>query len=133
MKTINNIKIGTKLIASFLIVSIISTVIAFVGYSSTAKMKSENNSTNTDIIGQTSVIDNVNAMVIDTSGKVYKYYLLTDAASRTKIKTDLDGINTAINNSIKSYKSMNIAVDEAVAVDKFITDWNNYYTETKNY
>jgi methyl-accepting chemotaxis protein len=132
MNLINNFKIGSKLIGSFVIVSLIGVIIAFIGYSSTAKMKGENDKTYKDIIGQSTTIEAVNVMVIDTSGKVYKYSILTDEPSRTKIRTDITDIDKSITETMESYKVQNISAEEAVAVDKFVADWKAYYLETLN-
>jgi methyl-accepting chemotaxis protein len=132
MNLLNNIKIGSKLIGCFVIVSLIGALIAFIGYSSTAKMKGENDKTYTDIIGQSTTIEAVNVMVIDTSGKVYKYSILTDEPSRTKIRGDITDIDKSILETMKSYRTLNISGEEAAAVDKFVADWQAYYLETQN-
>jgi len=124
MKAINNLKTGTKLIGSFLIVAIITLLVAFLGYTN---MQSINNSETEMYLGSLIPIENLSQIETDLytiRGDLYKVALIPaeGTATRAEVTNAIKGIDEAI----KEFESTNLSDAEAVELENFKKSWSDY-------
>ena len=126
MNVLNNMKTGTKLIGSFLIVAAIIIVVAVIGY---ASMKSINDGMTTLYMDRTLPIQQmarVDVALYVIRGDSYKYFLFEK--ERETISLDIDTNIKAVNDNIKLYKASQMVDEEKALIDTFEKDWAVYQT-----
>ncbi|MEI6291875.1 MAG: MCP four helix bundle domain-containing protein, partial [Chloroflexota bacterium] len=124
MKLLNNLKTSVKLITSFVIVAVISLIIAAIGY---LNMKSINDSMTSmyfDRLVPASQIGQVNQSLYTIRGDVFKSILIPaeSQTSYTTIETQTKNIDTLI----AKYKASNLLDTEKVELAIFDPAWAEY-------
>ncbi len=117
----NNIKMGTKLIGSFLIIVAILIAVAMVGYiniKSIANRADAMYSQNTAAIEDMSAI---NASLETMRGDIYRYFDVP--ADREKMGKSIDDTISFVNKTMQTYKSRNIGTEEKKIIAEFDAAW----------
>jgi methyl-accepting chemotaxis protein len=124
MKALNNLKTSVKLIGSFLIVSLLTILIAFLGYTN---MKTINDGMTTmyyDRLVPASDIGQVSTDLYTIRGDVYKLLLIpSEAAKSEAVITDL---TKRINEKIAKFKTTSLLDTEVAELAKFEPAWAEY-------
>ena len=130
--TLNNIKIGVKLISSYLIIALLCAVVGIVGISNihtiddADTMLFEQATLPVSYMGQITTdfnrirVNNVEAARI------------TDLDQVEKLRENVDGYNTNINKNIELYKGTYIDEADRLLFEKFIAQYNQYIEKTRN-
>ncbi len=130
--TLNNIKIGVKLISSYLIIALLCAVVGIVGIrninsiSDADTMLFEQATLPVSYMGQITTdfnrirVNNVEAARI------------TDLDQVEKLRENVDAYNTNINKNIELYKGTYIDEADRLLFEKFIAQYNQYIEKTRN-
>jgi methyl-accepting chemotaxis protein len=126
MNTLNNLKTGTKLIGSFVIVALITLVVAFIGYSN---MKSINDGMTTLFFDRTlpiSQLGNAQTAMYTLRGDIFKYMLLPD--ERSTILTAMAADKKTLKDNMDKYRATFLVDEEKTGLAEFDTAIANYYS-----
>ncbi len=124
MKALNNLKTSVKLIGSFLIVSLLTVVIAFLGYTN---MKTINDGMTVMYfdrlipIGDLGLVD---ADIYALRGDNYKYMFIPE--DRTATLQTLTNTKAEINSLLDKFSSTSLLDTEVEGLKVLNTDWKNY-------
>ncbi len=127
MNLINNMKIGAKLIAGYLIVSLIVVVVAAIGYTSVLNLSNiivgnyNNNVLPIEYVGTAS-----NDMY-RIRGDVYKLILFPDQVS--DVETEIDTLKAEIDDRVTKFRQVNLTQDEVQKLASFDSAWATYQSE----
>lgn len=124
MKAINNLKTGTKLIGSFLIVALLALVVAFLGYTN---MQTINNSETAMYQGSLIPVENLSQIETDlytVRGDLYKVILIPAEATATR--TEIENAIKGIDEAIKGFESTDLSDAETVELANFKKTWTDY-------
>jgi len=124
MNLLNNLKTSTKLIASFFIVSMISLVIAYIGYSGMRSINDGMTSMYADKLVPVSQLGSISQSLYTIRGDLYKSLLIPAeaAASQTIIDTQVKNINDLI----AIYKVSDLLDSEKQELAVFEPAWAEY-------
>ncbi len=124
MKALNNLKTSVKLIGSFVIVSLLTVLIAFLGYTN---MKTINDGMTVmyfDRLIPVGDLGLVDADIYSLRGDAYKYMLV--AEERTATLQTITNTKAEINSLIDKYKATSLLDTEIEGLKVLDTDWKNY-------
>ena len=124
MSALNNLKMSSKLIGSFILVSVIMAGMSVFSYFS---MKSINDGMTSLYVDRTLPIQQVgaaNTALYAIRGDVYKYILLPEM--RPTVLQDMEKNINTINESIEKYRSSFMEEEEKVLLAAFDQAWADY-------
>ena len=124
MKAINNLKTGIKLIGSFVIIAIITLVVAFLGYSNMRSINNGMTSMYSDSLIPVESLSQVETDLYTIRGDVYKVLLIPAeaAASQKEISDMMKDIDTRI----KDYEATSLSTEETTELTIFKPAWAEY-------
>ena len=124
MDFLNNIKVGKKLIGSFLIVVIIMVIVGLVGLSGVNTINSYVDAMYGDQLIPINKLDTMNQQIWEIRGNTVGYYTLPD--TRDNMRTQTDALIEALDKNISAYQSL-ITDDSEKEIYSELTDsWNKY-------
>ena len=121
----NNIKVGTKMIGSFLVVVIILAVVAFIGYSNIKSISARSQvmyHQNTAAIEEMGVII---AGLEKMRGDIYRYFDVP--ADRQKMRQNIEDTINSVTEIMQNYKKRNIGEEEKKIISEFEVAWPDMY------
>lgn len=124
MEFLDNTKIGTKLIASFLIIAVLLGVVAVLGY---MNMKNINDGMTTmyfDRLIPMDQIGNSESNFYLVRGDIYKYVAIPEQRDATR-KSINEGI-AKIDEDMDQYRATNLLDSEKEGLKEFDKNWENY-------
>ncbi len=124
MNGLNNTKTSVKLIASFVVVAIITLVVAYVGYINMKTINDGLGEMYNDRLVPISDLGAINQSLYTIRGDVFKMLLLPDEAEASK-KTIAEQ-TTLINEALAKYKSTNLLPEEVAELAVFEPAWEEY-------
>ncbi|MFH0966084.1 MAG: methyl-accepting chemotaxis protein [Methanobacteriota archaeon] len=124
MSIIDNIKIGQKLIGSFLIIAIIVGIVGFLGYTNLKTINNEMGTMYTDRLIPIQDIGAADAKLFEIRGDFYKYLLIPEEHGNLTSKFDVDiGI---VNAKMDKYRATILLDSEKTALSQFDDSWKKY-------
>lgn len=126
MEFLDNTKIGTKLIASFLIIAAFLGIVAVLGY---VNMKNINDGMTTMYFDRLIPIDQIGNSESNfylVRGDIYKYVAIPDQRDATR-KSINEGI-AKIDEELDQYRATKLLDSEIEGLKEFDKNWNNYKT-----
>jgi methyl-accepting chemotaxis protein len=126
MEFLDNTKIGTKLIAGFLIIAALLGVVAVLGY---MNMKNINDGMTTmyfDRLLPMDQIGNSESAFYLVRGDIYKYVAIPE--QRDAIRKSINEGITKIDEEIEKYRGTNLLDSEIEELKVFDKNWDNYKT-----
>jgi len=129
MNFLDNTRIGTKLIGSFLIIAIILAGVAIIGF---MNMKSINDGMTVMYYDRLVPIDelgSVNADFLYVRGDVYKYLAIPD--KRQDTVKEINDLVTTINKNMDLYRDTSLLDSEKTELAKYDAAWETYQTVMK--
>jgi methyl-accepting chemotaxis protein len=124
MNALNNIRMGPKLIGSFLIVAIIIAVVAVVSYFQMATLDTNTHSMYTDRLVPLGHASSMGDAIWKLRGDLYKYISFPDERDATKQEIVVD--KKLFDDNIAAYKNSYMTPEEQVAISTFETQWREY-------
>ena len=106
MKALNNLKTGTKLIGAFVIVALITGVVAVIGFFNMQTINNNMSSLYTDRTVPIGILGKVDAGMMQIRGNVYKVLLIPAEAEASK--TDITKLIADIDSKISQYKTFHL-------------------------
>ena len=129
MEFIDNMKIGRKLIGSFLIIAIILAAVAVIGY---VNMKTINDGMTTMYIDRLVPIDQlgtVDAGIYEIRGDVYKYLVIQE--KREDSRKNIETVTSSIQKEIDAYKASSLTDEEKTELENFDKQWETFLSVVK--
>jgi methyl-accepting chemotaxis protein len=123
---LNNLKTGTRLIVSFLAVSLIVAVVAVVGYSSMKSLDGSLTSMYEDNTVPLSELGTIRSGVYQMRGDVYKYIILPE--QRVETRQSIDSAIKAVDEQLALYGQVRLSADAAKQFASLEQDWTAYQT-----
>ena len=130
MDWLDNIKIGKKLIGSFIVIVLIMIIIGIVGYLGVVSTDSRLNEMYDDQFIPTDNIENINAHVWELRGDAYRYMSLDDV--REKTLKSINENTASVDSDIKNYEQFAITDEEKNLYKKIVQAWGSYHTAINN-
>ncbi|HWQ66746.1 MAG TPA: MCP four helix bundle domain-containing protein [Methanospirillum sp.] len=124
MSIIDNIKIGKKLIGSFLIIAAIVGIVAILGYTDMKTINDGMSSMYKDRLIPIQDIGQADSKLFEIRGDFYKYILIPQEQDTLKKKFDDDV--KIINTLLDSYRKTLLLDSEKTELAKFDTSWTTY-------
>jgi methyl-accepting chemotaxis protein len=124
MNALNNIRMGPKLIASFLVVALIIAVVAVVGYTQMGAVDQLMNTMYFDHLVPLKSASDMGDSLYFLRGDVYKYILLPEerAGTKTSINDDIKKFE----DSMALYNQSNLSPEEVAVMKTLGNNWNEY-------
>ena len=119
----SGIKIGKKLIGSFIGIVIIMIIIGIVGFFGTTSIDSRLTHMYDDQLLPTDVLETMDGDVWELRGDVYKY--LSIEKDRSKTKQSIDAITSRLDESIKGYEKEVVSDEEKGVYKNLVDAWEN--------
>ena len=113
----NNIKIGTKLTGSFLVIVVILIAVAMVGYFNIRSIAARSDAM---FIQNTAAIEDmgaINASLETMRGDIYRYFDVP--ADRQKMSQSIDDTINFVNKTMQTYKSRSNVAEEKKIIAEF--------------
>ncbi|MGD0278736.1 MAG: MCP four helix bundle domain-containing protein, partial [Smithella sp.] len=117
----NNIKIGTKLTGSFLVIVFILIAVAMVGYFNIRSIAARSDAM---FIQNTAAIEDmgaINASLETMRGDIYRYFDVP--ADRQKMSQSIDDTINFVNKTMQTYKSRSNGAEEKKIIAEFDAAW----------
>ena len=132
MRALNNLKTGTKLIGAFVIVALITAVVAIIGFLNMQTINKGMSSLYTDRTVPIGILGKIDADMMQIRGNVYKVLLIPAEAetSKTEIANLVDDINTKISQINASTALLSSEIDELKVFDTAWTEYQAAFNET---
>src|SRR5665647_1112798 len=129
MKVINNLKVGTKLMAGFLIIVLFLMTISVVSYLSIYKVDNGVSAIYDDMLIPLRQLNNAEASFYMTRGDMYKFILLPE--ERGAIEKDIQMEISVVDENIKVHKALAVSSGVAEEIDDITLLEQNWeaYTE----
>jgi len=124
MDWLDNIKIGKKLIGSFLLVTIILGIVAVIGYSSMKNINDGMTAMYYDRAVPIGTLGQVDADFLYIRGDLYKYLSIPD--QRTEIKKEIGEYISKINTEMDTFRASSLLDSEKAELTKFDTNWTTF-------
>lgn len=124
MKILNNLRTGVKLIGAFVVMALISSLVAVIGF---RNMNSINNSLATLFVDRTvpiGVLGSISTDIMQIRGNVYKVILIPEEEAKTR--QDIETLILNINTSLTEYKSKILLDSEVQELAIFEPAWQEY-------
>ncbi|MBN1470371.1 MAG: methyl-accepting chemotaxis protein [Syntrophaceae bacterium] len=118
---INNIKVGTKLIVSFLAVVVILAIVATIGYFNIKSIAGRGNVMYKQNTAAIEDMGAINANLEKMRGDIYRY--LSVPAERNKMSQSINEIMNSVTDTMKNYKARDIGSDEKKIIADFDAAW----------
>ncbi len=124
MDAFNNLKTSVKLIASFVVIAMISIIIAYVGYINMKNLEADLASMYNDRLVPVSQLGAVNQSLYTIRGDIYKMLLIPEEAdaSLTAIEEQMANIDE----QISQYKETQLLASEEKELETFDASWAEY-------
>jgi methyl-accepting chemotaxis protein len=126
MQWFYNMKIGKKLILSFILVAAIAGLIGWQGLKGMELVKANLDSMYTDNFVPVVNLDDASGALLILRGDVWKMAAIRDLDQRTKLKEDVDLQTVTINGSIEKYLKSEPSKEEMDQYAKFAESWKQY-------
>jgi methyl-accepting chemotaxis protein len=124
MNILNNLKTGVKLVGGFVIVALITLVVAFIGYSNMKNIDDSMKSMYADRLVPIGDLGIVSSSLEKIRGDVYKaLYLPSEAVANIK---DIDAQSKIIDERIAKYKATYLLDSEVAGLAVFEPAWAEY-------
>jgi methyl-accepting chemotaxis protein len=117
----NNIKVGTKLIGSFLAVVVILVIVAMIGYTNIKSIAARGDVMYRQNTAAIEEMGSINASLEKMRGDVYRYFDVP--ADRQKMAQSMNETVTSVNETMQTYKNRNINADEKKIIADFDASW----------
>lgn len=124
MDWLDNVKIGKKLIGSFISIVIIMTIIGMVGYYGVTTIDSKLTQMYDDHLIPTDIMDTVYGNVWEIRGEMYKYYGMDQ--ERIKTKESINAIQLEIDAEIIGYEQYCITDEQREIYKNLVDAWGTY-------
>ncbi len=124
MNALNNIKLGVKLIGSYLFVSLIIVVVAAIGYTNMTSINQNITSMYADRLVPARHLGNIAKLIYQIRGDVYKYVMLPDERVATKL--EMETARKTIEEELRTYEATTMTAEEGAALRQFKQDWTDY-------
>jgi methyl-accepting chemotaxis protein len=118
---INNIKIGTRLTGSFMVIVVILIAVAMVGYVNIKSIANRGDAMYTQNTAAIEDMGAINASLETMRGDIYRYFDVP--ADREKMGKSIDDTISFVNKTMQTYKSRNIGAEEKKIIAEFETVW----------
>jgi methyl-accepting chemotaxis protein len=118
---INDIKIGAKLIGSFMVIVAILIAVAMVGYVNIKSIANRGDAMYTQNTAAIEDMGAINASLETMRGDIYRYFDVP--ADREKMGKSIDDTISFVNKTMQTYKSRNIGAEEKKIIAEFETVW----------
>ncbi len=125
MNTLNNLKTGTKLIGSFVIVALITMVVAYIGYSNMKSIDDGMTSMYKDRTVPINDLGEVDAGLMQIRGDVYKLLLIPSEVAKSK--EEIASIQKDIKERIEKYKATFLLESEKTELKVFEPALEEYF------
>jgi len=129
MDFLDNTRIGTKLLGSFLILAVFLVIVAGIGYVNMNSMMGDMDSIYFEGLIPIDQLGNADADFFQLRGDVYKYLALPKDRENT-LKSIEDGI-TLVNQDMVKFRANSLLDSEKGELEKFDVAWANYQKELK--
>lgn len=126
MDFLDNTKIGTKLIASFLIIAAILGIVAVIGYTNMKTINDGMTSMYYDKLIPIQDLGTAESAFLTLRGDLYKYIAIPD--QRTTIKSSFADSRKTINDMFVKYRATKLMDSEVAGLKVFDAAWVNYQT-----
>jgi methyl-accepting chemotaxis protein len=117
----NNIKVGTKLIGSFLAVVVILAAVAVIGYTNIKSIAARGDVMYRQNTAAIEEMGSINTSLEKMRGDIYRYFDVP--ADRQKMTQSINEIIASVNGTMQTYKSRNIGDDEKKIISDFESAW----------
>jgi len=130
MNALNHMKIGTKLIASFLFMAVLLAGVAFLGYYNMKTISDNLGTLYTDRLLPIEQLGQADAALYKLRGDSYKYMI--DEAERAKIETDIQTDIAEFNKQIDLYRVSYLTPEEKATLAEIDKAWPTYVTQIED-
>lgn len=130
MEWLDNIKIGKKLIGSFIVIVLIMIIVGIVGFSGTTSVDTRLTQMYYDQLLPTDSLETLDGDVWLLRGDVYRYMVIDN--DRVKTKQEITDVSTTIDNSIKKYEAQVASDEEKEVYKSIVSNWGNFQTAVNN-
>jgi len=117
----NNIKVGTKLIGSFLAVVVILAAVALIGYTNIKSIAARGDVMYRQNTAAIEEMGSINASLEKMRGDLYRY--IDVPADRQKMAQAINEVIKSTDDAMQNYKSRNINADEKKIIADFDAAW----------
>ncbi len=126
MKWFNNLNIGTKLLASFVLVAAIAGVIGYVGLSGVSKLSASSTSLYADQLVPIRDLGYANASFLISRTDIRSIFLTKNQAEREKLVESVLAETKKLDGYIASYEKTVLTKEEQETLPKFKLAWEEY-------
>lgn len=131
MEFLDNIKIGRKLMAGFLIVAIILGIVAVIGYSNMKTINDGMTRMYYDRLLPIQELGTADADMYQIRGDMIKYALVPE--SRQQIRTNIADLTSAAKTKLDAYRATQLLDSEKENLSKLDVAWTGYLKEVQTY
>lgn len=131
MKFLDDKKIGTKLIGSYLIIVVLLIMLAYVGFSSLDQEKQVENEVYLSNLLPIDQLHTINSDVLFIRGDIIRYYLYP--GERKDLDTSIAENTADIETHLAQYKTQDLLPDEKKLLSDFESSWSQYKKEMALY
>jgi methyl-accepting chemotaxis protein len=130
MSFINDMKIGKKLIAGFIIVLVIMAIIASYAYTSANESATRSKEMYNDRLMPIAEMGSVSADFQQLRAELYRYIYIP--SSRTAGVTTIDTLKSNIRTEMDGYRAMSLTTQERADLELFDTNYTEFLAEYDN-
>jgi methyl-accepting chemotaxis protein len=130
MRFVDHIKVRSKLMISFAIMTILVVGIALVGYINLTSATNDMTTIYTDRLLPIESIGTAQKTLNNIQSNLLKYIYLPD--SRSSIKTAISSSMSVLGSEIGKFKDSKMASETKASLNKFDTNWDAYQTSVNN-
>ena len=124
MNAFNNLRVGTKMIGSFMVVALIIVVVAVVSYNGMKSVDTELEGIYTDNLQQISWLGKVNTAIYTLRGDIYKAVVMPDKLD--EIEPIIAASTAEVSKEMDLLRAAQLSQEEKAEVGKFDTAWLDY-------
>ena len=121
-----NLKISYKLISSFILVSIITLVVGFIGYNGIKEIAANQDSLYTDRLLPIEDLGNANSALLVSRGDVVAMLGTKDLSKRGKYAKSIKEQTSIVDELIEKYSKTYLVQEEKETLSKFLQAWKEY-------
>ena len=121
-----NLKISTRLIATFVLITALLIVLAGVAFLKMSAMKEVSNEITSNWLPSVEVVNQMNTGTSDFRIKEYKHVLNTDTAAMAAIEKEMADIFTEFEKNHQAYVKLISSDEERKIYESFKADWLKY-------
>lgn len=126
MKWFYNLKISAKLLISFIVVTVLTGFIGYMGISNMGKINGMLNNMYSNNLVPISDIANANMQLVYHNRELYNYTLKTEKSEMDEIKAKMDTYEEKMKEMLQKYKTTDLSDEEKSLLSKFDENWASY-------